>query len=123
MTGMMNAITVIALFIGLKAVVGSFFSTRLFDTKATVCVIVGSIIGAFISTPLSVMSTEAGYIGIGIGIGLVYILAYTGIFRMLINLIPARVKRLFRSIFRVIGIAFSVVLIIGVSFLVLHLLA
>lgn len=113
---------IVACFISIKAIVSSFFCCSLFDGKATVCVIGGSLVGIIISFIFSQMSLKAGFFGMGIGIGIAFILAYSGIVKYLIGLIPVRIRRIIRNVFNVIKVALCTIVIIAVIYAVLSMI-
>lgn len=113
------AFTVITIFACVKMVVGSLFRFRFLDANASMCVVLGCLLGIFIATPLNRVSRGWGFFGIGLGIGLAFILGYTRVIGWLIERIPARLRNAVRTVFRVIRVALIVVLIIGITMTVL----
>ena len=86
----------------------------LYNGKTFCCVTLGCILGAFIGAPLFSSSNTAGFVGIGIGIALMFILFYSGIVGAIIRLIPEKFKQVVGIIFNVLKYAVITIVIIGV---------
>ena len=111
--GLMAAVGVVTIYFMARAVIGHFSpGMRIFSLRSTLCVVLGSLLGIFVSTPLWGISHEAGYIGIGGSIGLMYVLFYSGIINTVINRIPQNIRRGFRIAFNVIRVVLIVAVII-----------
>ena len=94
----MSALLFIVFYFMMKAVFGSFWNTSIFSGKGAWCVILGSILGGFISIPLFSISNIAGYIGIGVGICIMWILLFTNI----LGMIPQTIRNIFSKILKVL---------------------
>ena len=91
--------------------------------RNTLCSLVGCILGGFISAPMFQNGKTAGFIGMGIGMGISFLLFYTPLFPWLIGLIPENFKKIVKNIFKVSGIIFitiaiAIAVIVFLSFLI-----
>ena len=114
----MRVVILFATYFALMAIFGSRVRC-IFTLKASICFMLGCVLGGFIGAPLFNSSDKAGFIGIGIGIAIMYILFYTGIANAIIRLIPEKIKKVFRIIFIVLKYILIVAAIIGAVILVM----
>lgn len=120
--GIIAGVVVVTVYFIAMASVGHFFGDLhgIFSAKSAVCLVLGAILGGFISAPLFGMSRELGYAGMGAGIGVMYILFYSGVINALIQRIPQSIRHGFRVAFNILRVVLIVAVIIGVVVGVLH---
>lgn len=110
--GIIAAVVIVCVYVGLKAVIGHLSpSNEVFSGKGTTCVVLGSILGIFVSAGLFSVSHFWGYVGMAASIGLMYVLFYSGVINALIQHIPASIRRVVRTIFNVLRIILIVAVI------------
>lgn len=114
-------VTVITVYFCIMAVVSHFRpGVAAFSAKSAICLVLGAILGGFIAWPLWANGKTAGYIGCGAGIGLMYILFFSGVINTLLNKIPAKVRKGFKIAFNVLRVVAIVAVIIAVAVVVLQ---
>jgi len=92
----------------------------LFSFKSAACVVLGAILGIFVSGLLFETSNLLGCLGMGVSIGLMYVLFFSTVISDLINRIPENVRNGFRTAFNVLRIVMIVAVIICTVVGVLH---
>ena len=110
---------VLATYFALMAVIGTFWHGKMFSFKASICFVLGCALGGLIGTATFNINAIWGYIGIGSGIAIMYILFYTGIVPAIIRKIPESIRKVFRTIFTVAKYVLIVLAIILAVVLVL----
>lgn len=109
------SVVIITIFFMAKAIIGNWFPTlAIFTSRACVCVVLGTILGCLIATPLFGVDRRLGFCGIGVGIAVAWLLSYGGLVARLIQLIPANIRHIFSIIFNVIRIVLIMLAIVGV---------
>ena len=114
-----RVVLLVTTYFALMAIFGSRVHC-IFTLKASICFMLGCVLGGFIGAPLFNSSDTAGFIGIGIGIAIMYILFYTGIVPAIIRIIPETFKKVVKNIFNVLKYILIVAIIIGVVALILN---
>lgn len=116
------AVTVIiTVYFCLMAVVSHFRpGTAVFSAKSAICLVLGAILGGFIAWPLWSMSKTAGYAGCGAGVGLMYVLFFSGVLNTLLNMIPAKLRKGFKVAFNVIRVIAIATIIVAIAVVVLQ---
>lgn len=98
--------------------ISDHFGRSFMTIKLSVTVVGGSILGAFISAPLSKINQMAGFIGIAIGIVIMFVFSYTGLLSWLFSLIPESVIKVVKIIGKVLGaVIIAIAIIIAVVLL------
>ena len=118
----MSFTVVVAVYFGIKALAGSFLNWKIFDTKASLCVVVGSFIGLFVNMAFSQMSTKAGWFGMGLSLALVFLLAYTRAIETILHKIPKSIRNVVRTVFKIAKFALGAIAIISVVYIALSVL-
>lgn len=119
--GAIAATIVICAYLALMAVCRSFTSNLVvFSAKGIAAVVIGAIIGIFVSSPFFGMSQTAGYVAMAATIAATAVLFFTSIVGNLIRRIPEKVRKGIRLGFRILLIATGVGL---ATFLVLTFIA
>lgn len=95
---------------------------NIFSFKSALCVVLGSILGIFVSGLLFETSSIAGYIGMGASIALMYVLFFSGVISALINKIPENVRNGFRIAFQVLRVVLILAAIVAVVIGILSLM-
>lgn len=112
-TSVTAAIIVVSVYFCAMAVIGHFSpGLGVFSVKSAICVVLGAILGIFVSTPLFGVDTTLGCIGMGASIGLMYILFFSGVINAIINRIPQNIRHGFRVAFNSIRVVLIVAVII-----------
>lgn len=114
-TAVICSVAIVTIFFVAKAIIGNFFpSLAIFTGRACVCVVLGTILGCLIATPLFGVDRRLGFAGIGLGIAVAWLLSYGGLIARLIQAIPANIRHIFSIIFNVIRIILIMLAIVGV---------
>ena len=111
-TGLLCATAIISSYFILMALLGNRCS--FFNLKNTLCLILGAILGIFLSAPVFEHGKTYGYVAFGISISIMYLIFYIAKF-------PKGLKKFFTTIGKVLRPVLIIAAIITITFLVLHL--
>ena len=111
-TSILCAVGVIATYFCAKAILSNFVTWGIFDTKGMICLITGAILGIFTSAPLFAVSSTMGAVGMGIGISIVYIFAYSGFTPWILSKVPASAKKVVKIIIKILKVILVIAAII-----------
>lgn len=107
-TALMAAIAIITIYVIVIAITGRG------NTRFSICLIVGTIIGALCAIPFyENVSHNAGHIALAVVIAIAFMFGYTNIWNRIINLIPEAVRNGFVTFFRVVRTILTLTVIVG----------